>query len=838
MTRSQTKRHENLPELQVAFKPQSQTANGITLELRDQVIIGTSPRATLCYTAPGEGSWRLEGVTVQAGGRPSTFYPSSSAQPQPDANGLICETFTAAYPLTTGTGAREWKLTVQRLVGPRQTTPVCEAMAKQITNDHPGLVIECRSSSGMPSYTLGEPPPGMRLYEASRLIRTYFEADVRSGPWTFTINPREVTFLQYTTSPTNLVVVPAACDTMSSVLSDTQFTQALDHLPQPAGVVGGGTLRSGNFTFLMGLSCDPNFSRLKPYGDERSFINGLGVLFAIRYDGPSTADGVQYLSGIWPFVMHQGGGGSLESGSFLMDYQGLMLHETIQPDLTQSDVRLRYLARVRLPDGSIDGAALVFTLQRAFEGYRPVDVTVEPLKDEEKLTAELTTTPNVPLPFPTLSVPQKSVSTENQAVLDLLDRWQKPLLASQGWIHTRTRTEMPGGNDLYAGLTEYMNDDWYLVDAQTQVIATIHIDRRMDGTLLQQVVSQNGKSTNLTFGGGGEFKPYPLDLGYAIKDTIRMGDQVKHAQITVNGKPAILLTLTGMFTRRDSVDAASGAWLYTETVKLQEGDDPQTGGSLENRTTLEIAERVDTPPADALALLDKDFSGYTPAAPYGTSAPQGVDPTRSKLTLHSVPGDSFDAPTFWYGDISADGYLLGRVDFGSVPGGFCARSADGSKLAFNYTTTDAHGSVTGNSLRWFDLRDLETIQQPAPELVNLGILSWSTKVEKLAVFGCKADQQDCGLYLLDPATDQTRLLLPGVYTSWQPIWSPDGVQIAFVDTIKESNTLYVVDIQTGQVIYQGEFDADAWQVPANSPTNAWGVTFPRGLNGSRCFEVK
>ncbi len=376
------------------------------------------------------------------------------------------------------------------------------------------------------------------------------------------------------------------------------------------------------------------------------------------------------------------------------------------------------------------------------------------------------------------------------------------------------------------------------------MIATIHIDRRLDGTLLQQVVSQNGKSTNLTFGGGGEFKPYLLDLGYAVKDTLRMGDKVKHAQISVGGKPAIQLTLTGMFTRRDAVDATTGDWLYTETVKVQQGDDPQTGGSLENRTILEIAERVDAPPADALTLLGKDFSGYTPAAPYGTPAPQGFDPSRSKLTLHNVQGDSFDAPTFWYGDISTTGdasgndYLLGRVDFGSVPGGWCDRSADGAKLAFNYTTTDRKGSVTGNSLRWFDLRSIQTIQQPTPELVNLGMLSWSPKQENLAVFGCQADQKGCGLYLLDPTTDQTRLLLSGVYANWQPIWSQDGSQIAFVDTLKEGHALYVVKIPTGQVVYQGKFDADAWQAPADLPTNAWGVAFPRGMNGNRCFVEK
>jgi hypothetical protein len=844
-----TKTAENLSTPQAAFKPRTQTVNGIPLELRDLVIIGTSPRATICYPAPGEGDWRIEGVTVDAGGNASVFYPSDSAQHQPGADGMTCQTFTAAYPVRTGSSTGEWKLTVQRLVGPRQTTPVCEEVAKQITNDHPGLTIECRASDGMPSYTFGEPPAGMQLYEASRLIHTYFEADVRGGPWTFTVNPSEVTFLNYTASPVSLVVTPSDCDPASTLLQDAQFTQALGSgaQPNPTGIAGGGTLQSGSFTFLMGLACDPNFSRLKTYGDERSFINGLGVLFAIRYDGPPTGDGVEYFTGVWPFVMHQGGGGSLGSGEFLMGYEGLLLPDTVQPDLTQSDVRLRYLARVRLPDGSIDGAALVFTLQRAFEGYRPVDVTVEPLTEAEKLTAELTTNPTGPLPFPTLAVPEASVSAQNQAVLDLMDRWQKPLLSSPGWIHTRTRTEMPGGNDLYAGLTEYLSDDWYLIDAQTQVIATIHIDRRLDGTPLQQVVSQNGQSTNLTFGGGGEFKPYLLDLRLAVTDTLRMGDQVKHAQITVNGKPAIQLTLTGMFTRRDAVDATTGAWLYTETVKVQQGEDPQNGGSLDNRTTLEIAERVGAPPSDALALLGKDFSAYTPSAPYGTPAPQGFDPSRSKLILNSVQGDSFHGPTFWYGDmyasdeLSGQRYFLGRVDFGSSPGGdFCDRSADGAKLAFAHTQLTPSGLLTRMQLTWLDLRDMLTIHEVAPELTNIGMLGWSPRLDRLAVFACFGQDTGCGLYLFNPAVENAyQIVLEDVYTMWPALWNPDGTQIAFVNhTPANENALYVVDITTGQVVYQGTFDADRWQVPTNSPINAWGVTFPRGMTGSRCFDAQ
>jgi hypothetical protein len=280
---------------------------------------------------------------------------------------------------------------------------------------------------------------------------------------------------------------------------------------------------------------------------------------------------------------------------------------------------------------------------------------------------------------------------------------------------------------------------------------------------------------------------------------------------------------------------------------VQQGEDPQNGGSLDNRTTLEIAERVGAPPSDALALLGKDFSAYTPSAPYGTPAPQGFDPSRSKLILNSVQGDSFHGPTFWYGDmyasdeLSGQRYFLGRVDFGSSPGGdFCDRSADGAKLAFAHTQLTPSGLLTRMQLTWLDLRDMLTIHEVAPELTNIGMLGWSPRLDRLAVFACFGQDTGCGLYLFNPAVENAyQIVLEDVYTMWPALWNPDGTQIAFVNhTPANENALYVVDITTGQVVYQGTFDADRWQVPTNSPINAWGVTFPRGMTGSRCFDAQ
>ncbi|HSQ17529.1 MAG TPA: hypothetical protein VLM83_07530 [Anaerolineales bacterium] len=72
-----------------------------------------------------------------------------------------------------------------------------------------------------------------------------------------------------------------------------------------------------------------------------------------------------------------------------------------------------------------------------------------------------------------------------------------------------------------------------------------------------------------------------------------------------------------------------------------------------------------------------------------------------------------------------------------------------------------------------------------------------------------------------------------------PIWKPDSTQIALIGSdINNNYLLFVVDTATGQTIYEGPFNADAWQVASDSPTLQWGVSFPRVMTGSSCFTFR
>ena len=133
------------PPAAAKFPIQSQTTNGIRLELRDVSLLGSSLQATFCYQPPDTRAWRLEEVTLKTGEGEVPFYPSSLDQPQPGNDGLACETFTAAQPKD----GQSIGITIKRLIALRQTTPDCDQVNQQLAQDYPGMSLRCNSIAAL-----------------------------------------------------------------------------------------------------------------------------------------------------------------------------------------------------------------------------------------------------------------------------------------------------------------------------------------------------------------------------------------------------------------------------------------------------------------------------------------------------------------------------------------------------------------------------------------------------------------------------------------------------------------------------------------------------------------
>jgi LysM repeat protein len=644
----------------------------------------------------------------------------------------------------------------------------------------------------------------------------------------------------------------AACATPVHPPDSPEFGQ------RPGLLIGGGTLKVGDFTFDLWLHCDSVFGTSGGNLDAQSEIAGLGIYAFWTYHGADQAGDTQEYSGIEPYVALRGGSVNLVDGSGGGMNLGLQFPLEIIPDFSKIDqVPLRFVYVLQTPRGETQGVVLTFTLERQPDGFYARQVSVASwqggsgqLSDALRRAKIAAPTPPVPVKDPAELYPIW------KETVDLLNGWQASLLSGPGWVHlTNRQIDNNGTNQLFGGRTEILSEDWYQLDAQGFVTTMAHQDRGIDGAILQQSYTRDGRTVNLTFGTDHPADPaFRLNLASGYSDGLlrafKSGIPVDRSQTTLDGKPAIAFSwkedyvtplnmeggrVVAASTRRMILDRESGAPLAWELYETN----PDGEERLVWRTIYEVAERVQTLPQEVQDLLEQEFQGYTPPTPEGTPPPEGFDPSRSELTSHTVPADSFEQPNLFFGDVYADGYLLGRVDFGTRPGGNCDRSADGSKLAYSYETLDG-SHLASATLRWLDLSEVSQVHEVAPELSVFGRVAWSPVADQVAFSACTGlvdgRYQDCGVYLYDLPTNQVRRLTDAGTSSWDLLWKPDGTQIAFVSTLDDAHNFYILDAASGELLSQGVFDADAWQFPAGAPVNDWGVSFPRGYEGTRCFS--
>jgi LysM repeat protein len=574
----------------------------------------------------------------------------------------------------------------------------------------------------------------------------------------------------------------AACATPVHPPDSPEFGQ------RPGLLIGGGTLKVGDFTFDLWLHCDSVFGTSGGNLDAQSEIAGLGINAFWTYHGADQVGDTQEYSGIEPYVALRGGSVDLMDGSGGGMNLGLQFPLEIIPDFSKIDqLPLRFVYVLQTPRGETQGVVLAFTLERQPDGFYARQVSVAPwqggsgqLRDALRRAEITAPTPPVPVKDPARLYPIW------KETVDLLNGWQASLLSGPGWVHlTNRQIDNNGTNQLFGGRAEILSEDWYQLDAQGFVTTMAHQDRGTDGAILQQSYTRDGRTVNLTFGTDHPADPaFRLNLASGYSDgllrALKMGIPVDRSQTTLDGKPAIVLSwketyatpldmeggrMVAASTRRIILDRESGAPLAWELYETN----PDGEERMVWKTVYEVAARVQTLPQEVQDLLEQEFQGYIPPAPQGTPPPEGFDPSRSELTARTVPADSFEQPNHFFGDVYADGYLLGRVDFGARPGGNCDRSADGAKLAYSYETLDG-SQVTTATLRWLDLGEVSQVHEVAPQLSLLGRVAWSPVANQIAFSACTGlvdgRYQDCGVYLYDLPTNQVRRLTDAGASSW------------------------------------------------------------------------
>lgn len=608
------------------------------------------------------------------------------------------------------------------------------------------------------------------------------------------------------------------------------------------GLLGGGELESGEFTFKIWLACDPLFRRGAKNSTYISEIDGLGLVLGWEYRGVDRDGRLAIYSGVEPFLRELDGVEPLGASAGSLDLAGLSLPDGVFPNWAAVDAPLRFALKMQLPDGSIAGATLNFILLREAGGFRPVDIHLEPLSEVE--LSEATATDLSEPPFPLLRA--VDIYPDLRGIETVLAQREKELTAGAGWIHQVLRNYSAGGVDSAPQERNFLTENWLHVDHQGNVIAMISNVRADDGRLLEQVVIRDGRVHRRIAGESAPAAPVAFHADWGLFNELlraaRAEKTVTREEEIVNERPAWIFTIedpigqpaqentgadAGQKVLREAVDAETGAVLYSELVLYLEG-----GKRISIwRQSVVAEERIDLPPDEVLALVNQPEDGSIPPTLINTHLPAGGIDLHAPLTLISAPGDDSYEPAFWYGDIFAGETFLGRVNFGATPGGRCARSASGALLAYKHEAM-LSGRISSVTLNWLRLNDFQTIHVTAPALHVSSMLSWAPVEDRLAFVAC-VEGSACGLYLLEAETNVVRLLTEVEVSKWEPLWKPDGTQVAVIGST--SGMMVVVDVENGAIVYRGRFDLGAWQPPSRSPVNEWGVQFAREWDGGNCF---
>lgn len=431
-----------------------------------------------------------------------------------------------------------------------------------------------------------------------------------------------------------------------------------------------------------------------------------------------------------------------------------------------------------------------------------------------------------PTPYPTHAPTTGDPLTVLQT---LTAKYANDMLSGSGWLHLQSRSystddrgTLPNGDPIP---NPSISDDWYQLDEQRQVIQAVQLLTDENGKLNQASIQRDGQSINLTSGELTPADPFGLnfDFGFAenAANLVANGQTLRMSDLYADGQyVGVMFNIQiDKSSEWEAVfDPDTGQLRSITLYKLVSG-----GKQLVYTSSNLVEEWAAEPPVEILAYLEQKLAPYAPLPPIGTPAPEGFDASRSDLTFKWIFGDDTDTPSFFYLDVYAEGYLLGRIDSGGTPGGWCDRSFDGTYIAFNYQRPEPDYLTT---LRWYNINDLENMIEPFPNLQQQSPPSFAPGDLRMAFGAC--DTGTCGYYIYNLQTGELVKLTDGpAYAT--PVWTPAGTHLAYLVPISDENTDpkrgTVIRVDTGKTVFTGSLD-EVYQT--------YGVTVPTSQSGLAC----
>lgn len=206
----------------------------------------------------------------------------------------------------------------------------------------------------------------------------------------------------------------------------------------------------------------------------------------------------------------------------------------------------------------------------------------------------------------------------------VMSAWTTPLLAPGGWLHLKEEVNQDG---LDVGTFpdgrpiphDYVFDTWDLIGEDGPAVKSIAIMYDLAGEVVQVSTFDGQTWENPTFGLRYAGEPFPLALDNGLGAAIRMGRNpgCGYTMGTHSGRPTVEISFhenypgglaladypdrLSRITHRDVFDAQTNQLLFFEALFTSVTGEERV---VTVATTL-VAERVDRPPDEVLALLEE-----------------------------------------------------------------------------------------------------------------------------------------------------------------------------------------------------------------------------------------
>jgi hypothetical protein len=193
--------------------PQTQTVNGLEVELLDARILDGQLTIDICHQMPTQEDWIVgsapEGTYVTIDGEKTSLngfgilYYRTSYKSGENSHRCDALTFDAPDPDPV-----KMTLTINEFYTSVPEAPNCETAQKKLDEAETGVAFTCESGPGFFNYTITQKPESMSDDEARMIVFDSFSSHSK-GPWVFEINlPAPLTVTTSTPWPTPAGIEP------------------------------------------------------------------------------------------------------------------------------------------------------------------------------------------------------------------------------------------------------------------------------------------------------------------------------------------------------------------------------------------------------------------------------------------------------------------------------------------------------------------------------------------------------------------------------------------------------------------------------------------------------